>query len=383
MSPRISFHSHSVGGEEEAAVRRAIRQGRLAGHGPLGRRVEASLARKLGVERAFLTPSGTAALELALMALGVGPGDEVILPSFNFVSDATAVLRQGARPVFADVLPGTLGLDPQDVRRRLTRRTKAILLVHYGGVACDMAPFLAIRRERKLALVEDAALALGATWRGRPLGTIGDLGCFSFHATKQVTCGEGGALVSSRLRLARRIEVLREKGTDRSSFLRGERDRYTWRDQGSSFLLSDLLAAVLEVQLRGEAGLRRKLLALWRAYQRELGPLEEEGLLRLAHPSPDAGLNGHLFWLQLQGPWKGRRSAVLKSLRRAGVSAAFHYLPLHSSPYGRSLRRGPRLVLKVTESAGRDLIRLPLHGRMNVKDAVAVAAKVMAVLRNH
>ena len=244
----IAFTRPWFDAREEEAVREAL-AGQVSGDGPIGRRVEARLAGQLGASRVLLTTSGTHALELALLALGIGPGQEVVCPSFTFVSSANAVLRVGARPVFADIEEDTLGLDPADVERRLTPRTSALLPVHYAGVAPDMEALLALARQRGLRVVEDAAQGLGATWRGRALGTLGDAGCLSFHETKNVTCGEGGALVLADPEIARRAEIAREKGTNRAAFFRGEVDKYTWVAEGSSYVLSDVLAAILDAQL--------------------------------------------------------------------------------------------------------------------------------------
>ena len=235
-------------GREQAAVSVAL-EGRVAGDGPIGKRVEKRLESTLGAHRVLLTTSCTHAMELALLALGIGSGQEVICPSFTFVSTANAVLRVGARPVFADIEETTLGLDPADVERRITGQTAAVMPVHYTGVAPDMRTLLDLSRRHQLKVVEDAAQALGARWQGRHLGTLGDAGCFSFHESKNITCGEGGAVAIGDPELARRAEIIREKGTNRAAFLRGELDKYTWVAEGSSYVLSDVLAAILDAQL--------------------------------------------------------------------------------------------------------------------------------------
>src|SRR5262245_34474010 len=245
---RVAFTTPWFGPEEEERLRAAL-HARVAGDGPFGRKVEQRLAERLGVRRVLLTTSCTHALELALLALGIGPGDEVICPSFTFVSTANAVLRVGARPVFAEIASDTLGLDPADVARRIGPRTAALLPVHYAGLAPDMDGLLELARGHGLRVVEDAAQGLGASLHGRALGTLGDAGAFSFHETKNITCGEGGALAVNDEGLAARAEIIREKGTNRSAFLRGEVDKYTWVAEGSSYVLSDLLAAVLDAQL--------------------------------------------------------------------------------------------------------------------------------------
>jgi dTDP-4-amino-4,6-dideoxygalactose transaminase len=243
-----------------------------------------------------------------------------------------------------------------------------------------MDAFLALKKRHGLALIEDAALAFGASFRGRPLGSLGDLGCFSFHATKHLTCGEGGALVTSRKDLAAGIEVIQEKGTDRSAFLRGEKDRYTWRRLGSSYLLSDLLAAMLEPQLRKAGAIRRNLLSAWRAYASGLAPLEKKGVLSLPQAPAHARGNGSIFWLLLEGPWKDRRPEVLRRLKARGVPATFHYVPLHDSPFGRGLYPGKPPELPATRHADRDLIRLPMHAGLTARDCADVCREVARIL---
>lgn len=374
----IPFHKIEHGERELEAVARVLRSGSTAGGGKVSRRVEEEIRRWTGGARVLLAPSGTAALEMAFLLLKLRPGDEVILPSFAFVSDANAILRAGGRPVFADVDETTLNLSPEDVRRRMGRRTRAILLVHYGGAPCLMKEFLLLRRERGVAIVEDAAHAYGGTWRGRPLGGIGDLGVFSFHQTKNLSCGEGGAISVRQAGFVRRAEVIQEKGTDRSRYLRGEVPRYVWRDIGSSYLLSDILAAVLEVQLDGARAVQERRRRLWEIYREGLEPLAEEGRLRLPPPLGEDRASCHLFWMQVR-PAR-QREGVIKKLRRAGVEATFHFVPLHSSPQGRKLLRSGTGDLPVTERAARSLVRLPLHALLKEKEVVSVVRAVKKVM---
>jgi dTDP-4-amino-4,6-dideoxygalactose transaminase len=341
---------------ETEAVREAL-GGHVSGDGPIGRRVEARLARQLGAHRALLTTSGTHALELALLALGVGPGQEVICPSFTFVSSANAVLRVGARPVFADIEERTLGLDPGDVGPRLTPRTVALLPVHYAGIAPDMASLLEIARRRGLRVVEDAAQAMAATWRGRALGTLGDAGCLSFHETKNVTCGEGGALLVSDPEVARRAEIVREKGTNRAAFFRGEVDKYTWVAEGSSYVLSDVLAALLDAQLDKLGEIQRRRAAVAARYREGLASWAAERGVRLPPELAERETNHHIFFLLY--PEARLRDEALSSLRERGVQATFHYVPLHSAPHARRL--GLETDLPVTDRVAASLLRLPLH----------------------
>jgi len=354
--PSIAFSRPWFDERETEAVREAL-CGHVSGDGPIGRRVEARLAAQLGAGRVLLTTSGTHALELALLALGVGPGQEVVCPSFTFVSSANAVLRVGARPVFADIEDRTLGLDPADVERRLTPRTVALLPVHYAGVAPDMASLLEIARRRGLRVVEDAAQGMAATWRGRALGTLGDAGCLSFHETKNVTCGEGGALLVSDPEVARRAEIAREKGTNRAAFFRGEVDKYTWVAEGSSYVLSDVLAALLEAQLDKLAEIQRRRAAVVARYREGLGSWAAERGVRLPPDLAEREANHHIFFLLYpNGP---QRDAALRSLRARGVLATFHYVPLHSAPHARHL--GLDADLPVTDRVAATLLRLPLH----------------------
>ena len=349
---------------ERAAVDSAL-QGRVAGDGPVGQRVEKRLADSLKAERVLLTTSCTHAMELALLALGIGPGREVICPSFTFVSTANAVLRVGARPVFADIEDATLGLDPGDVARRVTSRTAAIMPVHYAGVAGDMDAILEMGRERDLRVVEDAAHALGARWRGRALGTLGDAGCFSFHESKNITCGEGGALAFVDPDLARRAEIIREKGTNRAAFLRGEVDKYTWVAEGSSYVLSDVLAAILEAQLDKIAEIDAKRAAVVARYRSGLADWADRVGVRLPPELPDRDTNHHIF--QLLYPDGASRDAALAALRERGVMASFHYIPLHTAPQGRAIGAGD-VSLPVTDRVAATLLRLPLHARLSEPD---------------
>ena len=359
--------------EEPRRVREAL-AGRVAGDGPFGKRVEARLAVLLGAPRVLLTTSCTHALELALLALGVGPGHEVLCPSFTFVSTANAALRVGARPVFADIEEQTLGLDPADVERRLTPRTRALIPVHYAGVAPDMDALLALASDHGVRVVEDAAQGLGATFKGRPLGVLGDAGCFSFHETKNVTCGEGGALALRDPELIRRAELVREKGTNRSAFLRGEVDRYTWVSEGSSYVLSDVLAAILDAQLDKLDRIQERRRRVTETYRAGLRAWARARDVRLFEPPAERVCNDHLFYLLFPGP--SERDYCLAALRERGIGAAFHYVPLHTSPYGRSLAETVP-ALPVTESVAGRLLRLPLHPLLSPEDVERVIEAVV------
>ena len=360
------------GPEELERVAAALR-GRVAGDGPFSRTVERRLEAMLGVPRVLLTTSCTHALELALLTLGIGPGDEVVCPSFTFVSTANAVLRVGARPVFADIEDETLGLDLAEVERRLTPRSAAVLPVHYAGIAPDMDGLLALARARGLHVVEDAAQGLGATLHGRPLGSLGDAGCFSFHETKNVTCGEGGALALRDPARAASAEIIREKGTNRSAFLRGEVDKYTWVAEGSSYVLSDVLAALLDAQLDRLDEIQRRRSVVAGRYREGLGGWAKQKGVRLPPQLPGRQDNHHLFALLL--PDEGARNRCLAALRAEGIQASFHYVPLHSSPFAREHGLGGA-ELPVTDRVAATLRRLPLHPLLSPQDVDRVIGAV-------
>jgi dTDP-4-amino-4,6-dideoxygalactose transaminase len=368
----IALTATWFGPEELERVAAALR-GRVAGDGPFSRKVEQRLEALLGVPRVLLTTSCTHALELALLTLGIGPGQEVVCPSFTFVSTANAVLRVGARPVFADISEETLGLDLGDVERRLTERSTAVIPVHYAGVAPDMDGLLALARGREMRVVEDAAQGLGATLDGRLLGTLGDAGCFSFHETKNVTCGEGGALALRDPARAAQAEIIREKGTNRSAFLRGEVDKYTWVAEGSSYILSDVLAALLDAQLDRFEEIQARRAVVSQRYREGLAGWASAQGVRLPPVLAGRQVNHHLFALLF--PDQAARDRSLSALRAAGIQASFHYVPLHSSPFARTHGLGG-VELPVTDRVAATLLRLPLHPLLSPQDVDRVIEAV-------
>ena len=368
----IPLNKPFLGVEEENAVLEVLRSGDLGGNGKMCRQVESLLREMLGVRHALLTPSCTHALELALMTLDVGLGDEVILPSFTFTTTATAVLRQRARPVFAEVEPDTLNVDVADIVRRITPRTRAIIPVHYAGQGCDMPRLMELARKHGVPVVEDAAHGVGARFAGKYLGTIGTVGCLSFHSTKNVTGGEAGACLMDEDQLARRAEVIQEKGTNRTQFLRGEVDKYTWVDIGSSFVLSDLLAAVLLMQLRKLPEINRRRQALCDRYAATFEPLADAGRCTLLRLDPRAEPNGHLFVMLVE---PAQRDSILRALKARKIGATFHYIPLHSSPFGQRLGYRPG-DLPITERVSESLIRLPVYPQMTDEEFERVVAAV-------
>lgn len=371
----IPFTRVHVTGREAPYMRQVVETSSLGGDGPFTRRCEEWLERAVGCSRALLTHSGTAALEMAAFLAEIGPGDEVIMPSFTFSSTANAFVLRGAVPVFVDIEPRTMNLDPERVRGALSSRTRAIVPVHYAGVGCDMKAILDIARGANAVVIEDAAQALLSTLDGRPLGSFGATAALSFHETKNVTSGEGGCLLINDPSLIERAEVIREKGTDRSRFHRGEVDKYTWVDIGSSYLPSELTAAFLLAQLEqsGEITARRR--QLWEQYHEALAPLEVEGLL--VRPVSGAG-NAHIYFVLLSD--LETRSALIATLKENGIGAVFHYVPLHSSPAG--LRYGRAAgALSVTDSVSERLLRLPLWADMTEEDVRRVTGAIARALR--
>ena len=372
---RLPLHKPWFAEREEAAVRGVLSGTHVAGDGVHGRELERLLAESTGARGVLAVNSCSAALEMAVQIAGLSPGDEVILPSFTFVSTANAVLKAGARPVFADIHPLTLGLDPLDVERRVTPRTRAILPVHYAGMACDMAALDAIAERHNLQVIEDAAHGINATYRNRALGACGSLGALSFHETKDLVCGEGGALLirddQTRLHAA---EILREKGTDRTAFLRGERDRYTWVGCGSSYVLSELLAAVAVVQFQKVPEITRRKTAQADRLLAVLAPYR--GLIQLPVVPASCRPNWHVFAVLVD---PARRDWVLEALRAEGVSAAFHYIPLHSAPYARQSPDIAPVELPVTDRVSASLVRLPISAAFSEADCEDVVAACVKV----
>lgn len=355
---RIPLGWPALTGREIAYIGEALAAGRLSGDGPFTRRCHEWLERRLAAPRVLLTHSCTAALEMAALLLDLEPGDEIIMPSFTFVSTANAFVLRGAVPVFVDIRPDTLNLDETLVEAAITPRTRAIVPVHYAGVACEMDELLRIARRHDLKVVEDAAQALGASYKGQPLGSIGDFGAFSFHETKNIVSGEGGALaVNGDRGTALRAEIIREKGTDRSRFLRGEVDKYTWQDVGSSYLPSELVAAFLFAQLEQVDDINGRRLGAWQRYHDALEDAEIDGALRRPVVPEDCSHNGHIYYVLVNDA--ADRARILEAFRERGIQAAHHYVPLHSAPAG--LRFGRMSGdLAATDDLSARLLRLPL-----------------------
>ncbi|MFO0895579.1 MAG: dTDP-4-amino-4,6-dideoxygalactose transaminase [Phycisphaerales bacterium] len=366
MEP-IPFNRPPLDAHAEARVLEALRSGRGAGDGPFTRRAREELERMIPGTTALLTTSCTSALEMCALLLDLGPGDEFILPSFTFVSTANAFCLRGAVPVFVDVEPGTMNLDPAAVAAAITPRTRAVVVMHYAGVACSMEPILAAARAAGAAVVEDAAQGIGASWRGQALGGIGQLGTLSFHETKNVGCGEGGALLIRDPAMTARAEVIREKGTNRSRFLRGQVDKYTWESLGGSFLLSDVLAAMLSRHLERTEEYSRARLRIWNEYHQALEPLERAGVLERPRVPAECRHNGHIYFVRTADA--DARGRLMQHLAGLGIAAYSHYEPLHLAPMGRRYGGRPG-QLPVTEREAARLLRLPMWADLPA-DAVA------------
>jgi dTDP-4-amino-4,6-dideoxygalactose transaminase len=374
----IPFNRPQLAGSEHLYIDEALASGKLSGNGRFASLCSTWLEQQVGVLKALITPSCTAALEMAGILARLAPGDEVIVPDFTFVSTANAFALRGAVPVFVDVQPDTLNIDPEAIEAAITSRTRAVVVVHYGGIACDMAAILPIIRHHGLILIEDVAHAIEASHRGRPLGSFGHMATFSFHETKNVQCGEGGALLVNDPDLVSRAEVVQEKGTNRSRFFRGEVDKYTWIDVGSSYLLSEVSAAFLWAQLEQVEAITTARRTIWDRYYEGLESLEDDGVLRRPIIPLDCVHGAHLFYVLMETA--DLRDATLEALREHGVHSVFHYLPLHASPGGQRLGR-PGGPTPVTEDISARLLRLPLWVGLGDERAQTVIAAVHASVR--
>lgn len=354
----IPFNAPPVVGTEIDYIQAAMGSGKLCGDGGFTRRCQQWMEQRFGSAKVLLTPSCTASLEMAALLLDIQPGDEVIMPSYTFVSTANAFVLRGARIVFVDIRPDTMNIDETKIEAAITERTRVIVPVHYAGVACEMDTIMRIAREHKLWVVEDAAQGVMASYKGRALGTIGHIGCYSFHETKNYTAGgEGGATLINDPALVERAEIVREKGTNRSQFFRGQVDKYTWRDIGSSYLMADLQAAYLWGQLEAAVSINQQRLALWQNYYDALLPLAKKGRVELSTLPAGCVHNGHMFYIKLRDA--DDRSRLINWLKEAEILAVFHYIPLHSSPAGEAFGRfhGDD---RYTTSQSERLLRLPL-----------------------
>lgn len=369
----IPFNKPFMTGRELWYISQAHANGHLSGDGPYTKKCHAWLEQRTGTRRALLTHSCTAALEMAALLADLQAGDEVIMPSYTFVSTANAFVMRGAVPVFVDIRADTLNLDETKIEAAITPRTKVILPVHYAGVACEMDTIMEIAQRHKLIVIEDAAQGIMSTYKGRALGTIGHMGAYSFHETKNIIAGEGGALLVNDPALAERAEIIREKGTNRSQFFRGQVDKYTWVDIGSSYLPGEVIAAFLWAQMEEADTITARRLALWDGYHAALAPFEAERKLRRPMLPEHCRHNAHMYYILLDS--LEQRTAVITSLKSKGISAVFHYVPLHSAPYGltHSRHHGD---MRQTDHLSDRLLRLPLWvGLENQQDRVLDALR--------
>lgn len=375
----IPFNRPHMTGKELFYIAEAKFGNMLAGDGPFTKRCHQWLEQTTSCEKALLTHSCTAALEMAALLLGIQPGDEVIMPSYTFVSTANAFVLRGGVPVFVDIREDTLNIDERKIEEAITSRTKAIVPVHYAGVSCEMDEIGRIAEKHSLSVIEDAAQGVMARYKGRPLGSIGDLGAFSFHETKNLISGEGGALLVNNADFATRAEIIREKGTDRSRFFRGEVDKYTWQEVGSSFLPGELIAAFLWAQLEDAETITSHRLKSWMIYHKALALIEEAGTLRRPIIPAECQHNAHMYYVLLADGID--RQAVLTELKDHGTQSVFHYVPLHSSPGGQRYGRthGP---MTITDKQSDRLIRLPLWiGLTEEQQLAIVGALTKAISR--
>jgi dTDP-4-amino-4,6-dideoxygalactose transaminase len=374
----IPFNSPFIAGKELYYIAQAVTLGNLSGDGHFTKKCAAFLQDRFHIPKVLLTPSCTAALEMAAQLCDIQPGDEVIMPSYTFVSTASAFVRLGAQPVFVDIRPDTLNIDESLIEDAITPRTRAICVVHYAGVACEMDRIMTIARGHQLKVVEDAAQGVNSWYNGRALGSIGDLGCYSFHETKNFICGEGGALCINNPALVERAEIIRDKGTNRQRYFRGEVDKYTWVDVGSSYVPSEICSAFLYGQLEEIDRISERRRQIYQHYRRALKPLEAKGLLSLPVIPEDCSSNFHMFYVIL--PTQQIRDELLDHLRNIGIRAVFHYVPLHTSPVGRQFAQ--TLSLPLTEDLSNRLLRLPFFQNITSAEVDTVVNSLARKLEN-
>jgi dTDP-4-amino-4,6-dideoxygalactose transaminase len=373
--PSIPFNRANIDVSDRTLLATAIENGHISGNGTFTKLAELSLQKSLDVSRVLLTTSCTHALEMSSLLMKVGPGDEVIIPSFTFVSSASAFLLFGATPVFVDVEQDTLNIDPIEIEKAITPRTRAICVVHYGGIAVNLDKILEIAKEHKLAVIEDNAHGLFSSYKGKPLGSFGSLATQSFHETKNITCGEGGALLINDESLTERAEILREKGTDRTKFLRGQVDKYTWVDTGSSWVMSDMLAAILCGQLERAVAINALRIAIYNRYDTELRQwAEKHGVVTPFHPA-NTTHTAHVYHLRFKAG--EMRDRFIAHLAEHQIGAVFHYQPLHLSKIGRQLG-GIVGDCPITEHAGDCLVRLPLFSTLTIEEQSRVVQTIQS-----
>ncbi|WP_033793098.1 dTDP-4-amino-4,6-dideoxygalactose transaminase [Pantoea septica] len=372
----IPFNAPPVVGSELEYMQSAMASGKLCGDGGFTRRCQQWMEQRFGSRKVLLTPSCTASLEMAALLIDLQPGDEVIMPSYTFVSTANAFVLRGATIVFVDIRPDTLNIDESKIEAAITEKTRAIVPVHYAGVACEMDAIMALAAKHQLWVIEDAAQGVMSRYKGRALGTIGHIGCFSFHETKNYTAGgEGGATLINDAALVERAEIIREKGTNRSQFFRGQVDKYTWRDIGSSYLMADLQAAYLWAQLEAADRINQQRLRLWQRYYDALQPLAAQGRIQLPSLPDVCEHNAHMFYIKLRD--SDDRQALISWMKEAEILTVFHYIPLHSSPAGQRFGRfhGEE---RFTTAESERLLRLPLFYNLTDNNQNTVISSLLS-----
>jgi len=372
----IPFNAPPVVGSELEYMQSAMASGKLCGDGGFTRRCQQWMEQRFGSKKVLLTPSCTASLEMAALLIDLQPGDEVIMPSYTFVSTANAFVLRGATIVFVDIRPDTLNIDESKIEAAITEKTRAIVPVHYAGVACEMDAIMALAAKHQLWVIEDAAQGVMSRYKGRALGTIGHIGCFSFHETKNYTAGgEGGATLINDAALVERAEIIREKGTNRSQFFRGQVDKYTWRDIGSSYLMADLQAAYLWAQLEAAERINQQRLRLWQRYYDALQPLAAQGRIQLPSLPANCEHNAHMFYIKLRD--SDDRQALISWMKEAEILTVFHYIPLHSSPAGERFGRFHGEDRFTTIESER-LLRLPLFYNLTDNNQKTVISSLLS-----
>lgn len=375
---KIPFNIPPKSSNEEKYIAQAIANKKLSGEGSFNKKCVEWFNKNLPTLMTVITPSCTSALEMAMVLAEIGPGDEVILPSFTFTSTANVVALYGATPVFVDVDPLTMNIDPAEIEKAINPRTKVIMPVHYAGVGCDMDKIMELANKHKIWVVEDAAQGMFASYKGKALGTWGHMAAFSFHETKNIVCGEGGALTINDPRLVARAEIVRDKGTNRQQFLNGQVDKYTWQDKGSSYLLSELAASFLFSQLEEGEQITAKRMAIWNQYHAGIADLETAGLLQRMVVPAECKANAHIYYILLNS--SEVRLALWEHLKQAGIQSTTHYVPLHSAPAGVKYGRASG-SLKVTDDQANRLLRFPMYADLTTQEAQFIIDSVHAFFK--
>lgn len=374
----ISFNKHYIAENQYKYIEDCFKRNKISGDGYYTKEVSKFIEQRFDTNKALLTTSGSTALDMVAMLINLKEGDEVIMPSYTFVSTANAVALRGAKPVFVEIDDKTLNIDVRDVKNKITDRTKAIFPVHYAGISCDMDKLMKLAKESNLYVIEDAAQGVNAKYKNKYLGTIGDMGCYSFHETKNYSCGEGGALLINKSGdFIKRAEIIREKGTNRTQFFRGEVDKYSWVDIGSSYLMSDILSAVLYGQFEELEIINNKRKVIYTLYYEGLAPLQNKGVLRLPFIPEYSTPNYHMFYILLNS--EEERDYLMNKLRERDIYSVFHYVPLHNSSMGKRLgyKKGD---LPLTEDLSSRLLRLPMHTSLSNNDIEYVVKNIYNIL---